>query len=140
MAGDRLLHITANVTHPCCANGHTLYGSSCCQWCCVKAPLPASILNATVTVSLNSTVRILAFHHHQLYNASQIGAKTVAVSVCGLDAYADHDVPGQMWRLGEGAPGEWWSAWWSDLLDAGIDPYDSHDGVTDSWHESGGGP
>ena len=124
MAGDNLLAITSSNS--------------------TAAPAPAtppSILNATVAISSNGTLRILAFHHHPWLNATEvpgIAPGEVKVEVCGFEkAYGPGalDMHGTVWQLND-EHGQFWPAWEDDLLLANVNT--SVPG--NSWYQDGGGP
>eukprot|EP01051_Picozoa_sp_SAG22_P012608 SAG22_NODE_1327_length_4730_cov_3.576549_4_plen_267_part_00 len=112
-----------------------------------RAPPPPSILNASVSVKFtgnNGTVRILAFHHHPWFNATEVKAiqpGRIHVTVCGFAGWkarfqSPSNVPGVMWQLDD-RHAQFWPTWEDDLMLANINT--TVPGQF-SWFQDGGGP
>ena len=111
--------------------------------------MPPSILNASVSMKItptgsNGTVRILAFHHHPWFNATEVKAiqpGRVHVTVCGFASWkarfqSPSKVHGVMWQLDD-MHAQFWPTWEDDLMLANINT--TVPGQF-SWFQDGGGP
>ena len=128
MTGDHLLAIATESTGKSAARA------------AAAAAVPASFLNATVSISANGTVRMLLFHHHPWYNATSVPTITpaeVKVTVCGFEkSYGPGPSSvggGTMWKLDD-LNGQFWPTWEDDLVMANVNT--SVPG--DSWVQDGG--